>query len=264
MKITDFAKRKHEGGKISFVTCYDYTAARLVSRSALDCVLVGDSAAMMVHGEPHTTGATLEMLTWHTRAVARGLAGSDKFLLADLPFPTYRLGAVKGMQAVDALVKAGAHAVKLEGVAGHEDVIRHIIGSGVPVMGHLGLTPQSVLAFGGYRVQGRGERAQALLLEQAQQLQDLGCFALVLECIPATLAAQVTARLAIPTIGIGAGPHCDGQVLVWHDVLGLQSELHPRFVKRYLEGETLVRGALDAYDREVKEGVFPGEKESYQ
>src|SRR5262249_13621732 len=165
-------------------------------------------------------------------------------LIADMPFPSYRLGAIEAMKTVDLLVKAGAHAIKLEGVTGHEDVIERITGSGVPVMGHLGLTPQSVLAFGGYRVQGRDERAQSLLAEQATKLEDLGCFAVVLECIPAGLAAKITAKLRIPTIGIGAGPHCDGQVLVWQDLLGLQSELQPRFVKRYLEGESLIMDAL--------------------
>ncbi len=264
MKITDFQKRKREGGKISVVTCYDYTSARIVAGSAIDCVLAGDSAAMMMHGESSTVAANVEMMTWHTRAVARGLAGSEKFLIADMPFPSFRLGPVEAMKTVDTLVKAGAQAVKLEGVAGHEDVIATIIGSGIPVMGHLGLTPQSVLAFGGYRVQGRDERAQARLQEQALKLEDLGCFAVVLECIPASVAEKITAKLHIPTIGIGAGVHCDGQVLVWQDLLGLQSELQPRFVKRYLDGESLVRGALERYDREVKESVFPGEKESYQ
>jgi 3-methyl-2-oxobutanoate hydroxymethyltransferase len=168
------------------------------------------------------------------------------------------------MKTVDALVKAGAQAVKLEGVAGHADVIEVIVGSGVPVMGHLGLQPQSVLALGGYRVQGRSEGARALLIEHALMLQEAGCFAIVLECIPADLALQITTKLSIPTIGIGAGPHCDGQVLVWQDLLGLQSELQPRFVRRFLDGETLIRKALTDYDGEVKQGSYPDEKESYQ
>lgn len=264
MKITDFQQRKREGGKISVVTCYDYTSARIISRSPLDCVLVGDSAAMTMHGASSTVSATVDMLVWHTRAVAAGLSGAEQFLIADMPFPSFRLGSIEAMKTVDALVKAGAQAVKLEGLTGHAEVIETIIGSGVPVMGHLGLLPQSVLALGGYRVQGRDERAQALLLEQALKLQELGCFALVLECTPASLAQKVSARLDIPTIGIGAGPHCDGQVLVWQDLLGLQTELQPRFVKRYLDGATLIRKALTAYDGEVKQGTFPSEKESYQ
>jgi 3-methyl-2-oxobutanoate hydroxymethyltransferase len=263
MKITDFQKRKHEKKKISMVTCYDYTSARIVSRSAIDAVLVGDSVAMMMYGASQTVAATTEMMTYHTRAVVNGLTGAGQFIVADMPFPTVRLGEIEALKTVDALVKAGAHAVKAEGVSGHENAIGAIVGSGVPVMGHLGLTPQSVLAFGGYRVQGRDERAQNRIIEHAVRLEDLGCFALVLECIPAPLAQRITARLQIPTIGIGAGVGCDGQILVWQDLLGLQSDLRPRFVRRYLEAESLIQSALDAYDRDVKEEAFPNEKESY-
>jgi 3-methyl-2-oxobutanoate hydroxymethyltransferase len=264
MKTVHFQQRKREGRKISVVTCYDYTSARIVGQSPIDCVLVGDSAAMVMHGESSTVSATVEMLVWHTRAVARGLNGAEQCVIADMPFPSFRLGAAEAMKTVDALVKAGAQAVKLEGVVGHSEVIETIVGSGVPVMGHLGLQPQSVLALGGYRVQGRDEGARTLLFEHALKLQEAGCFAVVLECIPADLARQITAKLIIPTIGIGAGPHCDGQVLVWQDLLGLQSELQPRFVRRYLDGESLIRRALTDYDGEVKQGSFPGEKESYQ
>lgn len=261
MKIDDFRKRKRTGGKISFVTCYDYTSARSVSQSAIDCILVGDSAAMMMHGETATPLATIEMMAAHTQAVARGAA--NKFIVADLPFPTYRMGLVEAMKSVDRLLKAGAHAVKMEGVYGHEEVIQNIVGSGVPVMGHIGLTPQWVHALGGYRVQGKDEPAQRLLHEQALRLQELGCFAIVLECIPAQLAARITAELDMATIGIGAGAHCDGQILVWHDLLGLQTEFQPRFVRKYMDGAALMHEALEAYDREVKSGDFPNEQESY-
>lgn len=261
LKIDDFRKRKRAGGKISFVTCYDYTSARSVSQSAIDCILVGDSAAMMMHGATATPAATIEMMTAHTQAVARGAA--NKFIVADLPFPTYRMGLLEAMKSVDRLIKAGAHAVKMEGLYGHEEVIQNIVGSGVPVMGHIGLTPQWVHALGGYRVQGKDEASQRLLHEQALKLQELGCFAIVLECIPAHLAAQITAELEIPTIGIGAGANCDGQVLVWHDLLGLQTEFQPRFVRKYMDGAALIHQALEAYDREVKSGAFPNAQESY-
>lgn len=263
MKITDFQKRKGEKQKISMVTCYDFTSARIVGRSAIDAVLVGDSVAMMMCGASQTVAATTDMMAYHTRAVVNGLAGVDKFIVADMPFPTVRLGEIEALKTVDALVKAGAHAVKAEGVSGHEQAISAIVGSGVPVMGHLGLTPQSVLAFGGYRVQGRDERAQNRIIEHAVRLEDLGCFSIVLECIPAPLAQRITSRLQIPTIGIGAGAGCDGQILVWQDLLGLQSDLRPRFVRRYLDAESMIQNALNAYDQDVKDGAFPNEKESY-
>jgi 3-methyl-2-oxobutanoate hydroxymethyltransferase len=197
----------------------------------------------------------------HTRAVARAAGG--KFVIADLPFLSYRKGIPAAMTAVGLLVRNGAQAVKLEGVEGHADVIRRIVGSGVPVMGHLGLTPQSVHRFGGFRIQGRSEGAAAALVEQAHQLEDLGCFAIVLECVPATLGARLTAELTIPTIGIGAGAATDGQVLVLQDLWGVDSGPAPRFVRRYVDGETVLTDALNAYDADVKGTRFPAPEESY-
>jgi 3-methyl-2-oxobutanoate hydroxymethyltransferase len=259
--VHDFARFKAEGRKISIVTAYDAWSARIVARSNVDAILVGDSAAMVVHGHPTTLGATVELMALHTRAVAGAAAG--KFVIADLPFLSFRKGIAAAMDAVGSLVTSGAQAVKLEGVDGHEDVIRHIIGSGVPVMGHLGLTPQSVHQFGGFRVQGRTENGAAALIRQAHALTDLGCFAIVLECVPAELASRITSEIALPTIGIGAGAGTDGQILVLHDLWGLGSSSGPRFVRRYFDGEQVLTAALNEYDSDVKDTRFPGAGESY-
>jgi 3-methyl-2-oxobutanoate hydroxymethyltransferase len=259
--VYDFARFKAEGRKISIVTAYDSWSARIIARSNVDAILVGDSAAMVMHGQPTTLAATVGLMALHTRAVARSAGG--KFLIADLPFLSFRKGIPAAMRAVGALVTSGAQAVKLEGVDGHEDVIRHIIGSGVPVMGHVGLTPQSVNQFGGFRVQGRNDVDAAKLLRQAHALGDLGCFSIVLECVPAELAARITSELALPTIGIGAGVGTDGQVLVLHDLWGLDMSKVPRFVRRYFDGEHVLTNALNEYDTDVKETRFPGPGESY-
>jgi 3-methyl-2-oxobutanoate hydroxymethyltransferase len=260
--VQDFARFKAEGRKISIVTAYDAWSAHIVSRSNVDAILVGDSAAMVIHGDSTTLGATVGLMALHTRAVARGANG--RFVIADLPFLSFRKGIPAAMKAVGKLVTSGAHAVKLEGVDGHEDVIAHIIGSGVPVMGHLGMTPQSVNRFGGFRVQGRSECDAERLLRQARALERLGCFAVVLECVPASLAARITAEVSMPTIGIGAGSGTDGQVLVLHDLLGLETGKTPRFVRRYFDGERALVSALNAYDADVKDTLFPGPEETYQ
>lgn len=259
--VHDFARFKAEGRKISIVTAYDAWSARIIARSNVDAILVGDSAAMVIHGHPTTLAATVGLMAVHTRAVARSAAG--RFLIADLPFLSFRKGIPAAMRAVGALVTSGAQSVKLEGVDGHEEVIRHIVGSGVPVMGHIGLTPQSVNQFSGFRVQGRNDGDAATLLRQAHVLEDLGCFSIVLECVPAELAARITSELALPTIGIGAGVGTDGQVLVLHDVWGLDMSHVPRFVRRYVDGERVLTNALNEYDTDVKETRFPAPEESY-
>ncbi|HEY3384722.1 MAG TPA: 3-methyl-2-oxobutanoate hydroxymethyltransferase [Vicinamibacterales bacterium] len=261
--VRDFAKFKADGRRISMVTAYDAWSARLVSRSRVDAVLVGDSAAMVMHGHDTTLSATVALMALHTRAVARAIG--DKLLIADLPFLSFRQGIPAAIGAVRSLVAGGAQAVKLEGVDGHEDVVRQIVGSGVPVMGHIGLTPQSINHIGGFRVQGTNDREAAALLRQAHALEDLGCFAIVLECVPADLATRITTELAIPTIGIGAGIGTDGQVLVLHDLWGIGTTDHvPRFVRRYIDGDRLLTDALDRYDADVKEARFPGPEESYR
>ena len=260
--VDEFARARTESRKISIVTAYDAWSARIVARSNVDAILVGDSAAMVIHGYHTTVPATVRLMAAHTRAVARGAAG--KFLIADLPFLSFRKGIDAAMRAVEALVRSGANAVKLEGVDGHEDVIARIVGSGVPVMGHVGLTPQSVNQFGGFRVQGRNAMDAARIVRQAHALEDLGCFAMVLECVPAELGARITAEVTCPTIGIGAGAGTDGQVLVLHDLLGLDTARSPRFVRRYIDGERLVACALDQFDADVKHARFPTASESYQ
>ncbi|HTX34352.1 MAG TPA: 3-methyl-2-oxobutanoate hydroxymethyltransferase [Bryobacteraceae bacterium] len=261
MFANDFLRAKGEKRKLSMVTCYDYTFARLLSQTAIDGILVGDSAAMVMYGHTSTLSASVELMRLHTEAVARG--AGDKLVVADMPFLSYRKGLAAALDAAQVLMIAGAHALKLEGVDGHEDVIERLAGSGVPVMGHLGLQPQSLLSYGGYKIQGRnGEGAQAILRE-SKMLQELGAFAIVLECIPASLAAEVTAALRIPAIGIGAGAGCDGQILVLQDLLGLNLDFKPKFVRSFGEGARGVLEAVGEFDSAVKSGAFPAAAESY-
>jgi 3-methyl-2-oxobutanoate hydroxymethyltransferase len=259
--VLDFARFKTEGRRISVVTAYDAWSARLVARSHVDAILVGDSAAMVMHGHANTLAATVGLMATHTSAVARVAAG--KLVIADLPFLSYRKGIAPAMTAVGTLMASGAQAVKLEGVEGHEEVVRQIVGSGVPVMGHIGLTPQWVNQFGGFRVQGRSEAQAATLLRQAQTLQQLGCFSVVLECVPAQLAGRITSELVVPTIGIGAGSCTDGQVLVLQDLWGVDTDHAPKFVRRYIDGERVLTDALNRYDADVKDARFPTPEESY-
>ncbi|MDO8803256.1 MAG: 3-methyl-2-oxobutanoate hydroxymethyltransferase [Elusimicrobiota bacterium] len=254
MKITDFYKYKKPGRKISVITAYDYTMAVLAAESAIDCVLVGDSLAMVMHGHGSTIAATVAMMALHTAAVSRAV--KEKLVIADMPFLSMRKGLAPAMRAVEKLARAGAQAVKVEGVEGHGKIIAHIIKSDMPVMGHLGLTPQSINKFGGYKAQGKDPASAERLAAQALELEKLGCFALVLECVPAALAERITASLRIPVIGIGAGQFTDGQVLVMQDMLGLYGE-PPSFVKKYLDGRQLVVRALNEFDSEIKNSVFP-------
>ncbi|OFZ15439.1 MAG: 3-methyl-2-oxobutanoate hydroxymethyltransferase, partial [Bdellovibrionales bacterium RBG_16_40_8] len=233
------------GEKISVVTCYDYTSARLVNNTRVDALLVGDSLAMTMYGEKSTLPATVEQMSLHTAAVARG--APDKFIIGDLPFLSYRISITENIKSIASLMRAGAHAVKLEGVCGNESLIQHTVESGVPVMGHLGLTPQSVNQLGGFRVQGRTSDQAKLILDGAKTLEKCGCFSVVLECVPTSLAKQISEELSIPTIGIGAGPDTDGQVLVWQDMLGLNTDFRPKFVRQYLNGGELFSSALNQF-----------------
>jgi 3-methyl-2-oxobutanoate hydroxymethyltransferase len=260
--IREFAEAKSKGQKIVMVTAYDAWSARLLSSSPVDCLLVGDSVMMTLHGERDTLGATTELMAMHTRMVAR--TAGEKFIVADLPFLAVRKGTSHAVDCAAALLRAGAHAVKAEGVRGHEDVLRHLVESGIPVMGHLGLTPQSVHALGGYKVQAREPAEAAALRTDAAKLQALGCFALVLECVPTALAKLVTETLQIPTIGIGAGADCDGQVLVFHDLLGLTPEFKPKFVRRFADTAQSIQAGLSAFAEAVRSGQFPDSKESFR
>jgi 3-methyl-2-oxobutanoate hydroxymethyltransferase len=257
----DFLRAKAEGRKLSMVTCYDYTFARLLSKRSIDGILVGDSAAMVMHGYPSTLSATTEMMRIHTEAVVRGAA--DKFIVSDMPFLSFRKGPASALDSASELMVAGAHAVKLEGVDGHEDVIQRMVESGIPVMGHVGLQPQSVRAYGGFRVQGRSSDSAQNIARQAAALEELGAFAVVLESVPASLAREISESLRIPTIGIGAGAGCDGQILVLQDLLGMNSDFRPKFVRPFLDGEQCVLKALASFERAVKEGTFPAPDESY-
>jgi len=257
--IRDFSRAHREAQPIVMVTAYDAAMARIVAESDADAILVGDSVAMVVHGLPSTVHATLDMMVLHTAAVRRG--APESVVISDLPFLTYRQGINAAVHAAGALMQAGATAVKLEGVAGHEDVIPHLVGSGIPVMGHLGLTPQSVNQLGGYRLQGRSEAEAAQLRSDAQRLEELGAFSLVLECVPAGLAAAVTQARGIPVIGIGAGADTSGQVLVLNDLLGLDAGFRPRFARRYRNGHEDILAALNEFAGDVRAARFPAREE---
>ncbi len=262
MNIQGFSKRKRDGVPLSMVTCYDSWSAALIAETEIDCVLVGDSLAMVVYGHETTLPVSVETMAAHTAAVRRGMP--EKFIIGDLPFLSYRKGLESTMSTVAMMMGAGANAIKLEGAAGNLDLIRHIVESGVPVMGHLGLTPQSVHQLGGFKVQARNPKAAEKLKEEALELEQAGCFALVLEAVPADLATEVTKALGIPTIGIGAGSGVDGQVLVLQDLLGITTSFRPKFVRTWMDGSTLIREALNGYHRDVTSGRFPNGSESYQ
>jgi len=253
---------KAKGTKIAVVTAYDYPTARLVDDARAEVILVGDSLGMVVLGYETTLPVTMDDMLHHTRAVVR--AKPRALVVSDLPFMSYQTGPIDALRNAGRLVQeGGADAVKLEGGARNAEAVRAIVEAGIPVMGHLGLTPQSVLAMGGYRVQGRGDENAARLMREAKLLEACGAFALVLEGVPRELAKEITQALAIPTIGIGAGPDVDGQVLVWHDVMGLWFGKPAKFVRRYAElGDTAKAGLVRFVD-DIKAGRFPSDDESY-
>lgn len=259
--INDWFKKYQASQAISLLTCYDTPSAKIISETNLDAILVGDSVAMVVHGFESTLAATVEMMALHTAAVARG--APNKFIIADMPFLSYRQGLTEAMQAVQKLMQAGAQAIKLEGVEGNIQLIKHIVASGVPVMGHIGLTPQFVNSLGGYRVQGKDAESQQRLKLEAQQLAEAGCFAIVLECVPSQLAAEITECCSVATIGIGAGKQTSGQVLVWHDAMGLQRDFVPKLAKQYCQTAQTMQLAVASYVEEVTQRVFPGEENVY-
>ena len=259
--VRDIAAAKARGEKWPMLTAYDALSAHIFDEAGIPVLLVGDSAAMVVFGYDTTIPVTLDDLVPLTAAVVRGT--SRAMVVADLPFGSYQASAGDALAAaVRFLKESGAHAVKLEGGQRVAHQVEELVAAGVPVMAHLGLTPQSVHAFGGYRVQGRGEDGERLL-QDAKTLEAAGAFAVVLECVPAELAARVTDALSIPTVGIGAGPNCDAQVLVWQDMAGL-SPRTPKFVRRYADVSSVLREAASAYARDVVSGTFPGPAESYR
>lgn len=257
--VPDFQAAKTRGVRLTMLTAYDYTMARLLDAAGVDALLVGDSLGMVVQGQEHSLAVTLEEMIYHTRLVARGIRRS--LLVTDMPFMSFQVSPQQALASAGRLVKeGGAHAVKLEGGVRSAAALAAIASADIPVMGHVGLTPQSVRRLGGFRVQ----RDEGRLLEDALATEQAGAFAVVLECIPAEVAQKITASLRIPTIGIGAGVGCDGQVLVTHDLLGLFDEIRPRFVKQFAElGRDVIRAA-ETYCREVREGTFPAKEHSFR
>jgi len=260
--ILDFQKKKNNKEKITMLTCYDYTFAKIISDTNIDGVLVGDSLAQVMHGHNTTLNASTALMALHTQAVAKG--APNKFLVADMPFLSTRKGLKNTMDQVEKLMKAGAQAIKIEGAEGHTKLIQHIVESGVPVMGHLGLTPQSIHQLGGPKVQGKAQNTADKILNEALILQDCGCFSVVLECIPTKLGKLITDKLTISTIGIGAGPETDGQILVLQDLLGMNKSFHPKFLKKYLQGYDLMTESINTYVFEVQKHKFPGVENSYE
>ena len=262
VSILDIQKRKQTNTPITMLTAYDFAAAVLVDQADIDIILVGDSLGMVMLGYAGTTQVTMEEMLHHCKAVARGT--SSAFLVGDMPFLSYQADVAEAVRNAGRFLKeAGMECVKVEGGREVAETIRAIVRAGIPVMGHIGLTPQTVSQLGGFRIQGKTAVAAQALLEDALALQEAGCFAIVLEAIPATVATHISQKLTIPTIGIGAGSGCDGQVLVYHDMLGLYDRLQPRFVKQFGAIGQAVTTAVQAYSEEVRQRTFPAEEHTY-
>lgn len=263
-KVTIHALRqmKERGERITMLTAYDATFGRLFDEAGIDTLLVGDSVGMVVQGNDSTLPVTVDEIIYHCRAVKRGVRRAH--VVADMPFMSYQASVDEAVRNAGRLVaEGGAEAVKLEGGADFVEVVSRIVRAGIPVMGHIGLTPQSVHKMGGYVVQGKDEEKARQLLTDALALEEAGCYALVLEAIPMELAAEITRRLTIPTIGIGAGVHCDGQVLVCYDLLGFNRDFAPKFVKKYVDGAGIIESAAKAYVDEVRAAAFPADAQSF-
>ncbi len=262
LSMSVFARRKKRGRKIVLLTAYDLTSALIASAGGVDAILVGDSLGMVVLGHENTLPVTIDDMVHHCRAVCR--ARPRVPVIADMPYGSFHVSPTETVRHGLRLVKeTGVSAVKIEGGRRRAEAIKALLDAEIPVMGHLGLTPQSINRFGGYRIQGRGEEAAAALLDEAMFLEEAGCFAVVLECVPSSVAERISSRLSVPTIGIGAGPGCDGQVLVIHDMLGLFTGLKPKFVKRYAELGTSAVQAVECYAAEVREGTFPAPEHEF-
>jgi 3-methyl-2-oxobutanoate hydroxymethyltransferase len=253
-------KRQHR--KIAMLTAYDYPMARLLDEAGLDILLVGDSLGMVVLGYETTAQVTMDEMLHHAKAVRRGVARA--LLVGDMPFLSFHGSAADTVKNAGRFIQeAGCDAVKVEWKPGIEDVVKAVVDAGIPVMGHVGLTPQTAQQEGGFKVRGKDAASAARIITQAVALQEVGCFALVLECLPDVVAQEITGRLSIPTIGIGAGPFCDGQVLVTHDLLGLFERFQPKFAKRYADVGSIIRQAASAYLQEVRSGTFPGREQTF-
>jgi 3-methyl-2-oxobutanoate hydroxymethyltransferase len=261
--IQDFLKKKKDGRKITMLTAYDYPFARIVDEAGIDTILVGDSLGMVVQGLENTLPVTMDEMIYHTKMVTRGV--KNAMVIGDMPFMSYQTGIEDAVRNGGRFLKeAGAAAIKMEGGAEIADHIRAMSKSDIPVMAHIGLTPQSIHRMGGYKVQGKTEESAKRLIDEAHIVEDAGAFSLLLEAIPMNLAKQITEELSIPTIGIGAGPHCNGQVLVLHDVIGLFERFIPKFIKRYANVKDDVLNAIRSYKEEIEKGVFPSEEQSFK
>lgn len=250
------------GEKIVMLTAYDAPSAALLDSAGVDVLLVGDSVEMAVYGEPNTLSATMDSMVRHSRAVSRAVKRA--VVVGDMPFLSYQTDPSRAVENAGRFLAAGGcAAVKVEGGRRVLPAVKAILAADIPVMGHVGLTPQSFHKLGGFKVQGREAGSAREIRDDAKALAEEGCFAIVLECVPAALAAEITSEIRVPTIGIGAGPSCDGQVLVFHDVMGLTRDLHPRFVRRYADLSSVIEQAAKAFTRDVKEGSFPTEQESF-
>lgn len=262
ISVLDFKKKKADRKKITMLTAYDYQMARIIDSSEADAVLVGDSLGMVMLGYDSTLRVTMREMIHHARAVRRGVKRA--FLAVDMPFMSYQASREDAVRNAGRLVKeTGCDAVKLEGGAEVSDKVSAIIDAGIPVLGHIGLTPQSVSKLGGYRVQGREKRSAKKLIEDAASLEKAGCFSLILECVPSDLAKEITERSHIPAIGIGAGRYCDGQVLVTNDIIGCFEGFLPKFAKKYAEAGSLIKRAVSSFVEEVDSGTFPDDEHSY-
>lgn len=261
--INDFRKFKQEKKPISVITCYDHAIARIINQTEIDAILVGDSVGMVQAGLSSTVPVTMEQMLYHARIVRKG--APSKFIIADLPFMSYHISIEESMRNAGRFMQeTEANAVKLEGGEDFVPVVSKLVKASIPVMGHLGLTPQSVHKLGGYTVQGKSDEQKKLILEDAKKLEDAGVFALVLEMVPEPLAQEISESLSVPTIGIGAGRYCDGQVLVINDMLGLDERFNPKFLKKYANLYQTIKDSVEEYNIDVKNNIFPGENNVFK
>ena len=259
--LESFKQLKAEGKKIVVVTSYEYWSAKILNDTDVNGILIGDDLSMVIHGNENTMNCDVETIALHTRAVKKG--AKDKFLIAAMPFMSNRKGLVDAMDNVETLMKAGANALKIEGVDGNEELYAHLTESGIPSIGHIGLTPTHHNAIGGFKAQGKTKESELKIVDEAKRLEQLGCISIVLEAVPQHVGAMVRAAVAIPVVGVGAGLDVDGQALVLPDMLGFSTDFKPKFVRTYLDGANLIKNAVNQFAADVHSGKFPSDAETY-
>ena len=259
--LENFKKLKADGTKIVVVTSYDYWSAKILNETDVSGILIGDCSSMVMHGHENTLSSDVETIAMHIRAVKKG--AKDKFLIAAMPFMSNRKNMIDTMDNVETLMKAGANALKIEGVDGNEELYAHLTQSGIPTIGHIGLTPSHHNAVGGFKAQGKTKESELKLISEAKKLEELGCIAVVLEAVPQHVGAAVRDAVSIPVVGVGAGLDVDGQALVLQDMLGFSTDFKPKFVRTYLNGADLIKDAVNQFAKDVHSGAFPGEAETY-